>query len=107
MEQQHLEEYFDRNVGQALERLSQLQPGQSISFVGLRDLAEVLVENAFAQGMKVQAKLQDGFNAHILTLLEKAEPVPEDFPAKQVARWRLWVRYGILSVFYGVWDVRR
>src|SRR5690606_1963098 len=98
MEQQHLEEYFDRNVGQALERLSQLQPGQSISFVGLRDLAEVLVENAVAQGMKIQAKLQDGFNEHVLTLLAKTEPIAKSFSEKPVMRWRLWVRYGILSV---------
>jgi hypothetical protein len=108
MEQQAFEEYFDRDVGKVLERLGEMQPGQSISFVGLRQLAEVLVEDALSKGMKIQAEFQEGFNSHILTLLEKDEEAEKKAKTeKPVSKWKSWVRFGVLSVLYGAWESRK
>lgn len=98
--EQRREEYYERNVGAALERLGQLMPGQSILFVGLRDLAEELVVMAEKQGLKILADLKDGFNEHLLTLAQKKEEpnilAPHDQP---IAKWRSWLRLGIVGIF--------
>lgn len=97
-----VEEFYERNIGEALGRLGQILPGQSIVFVGTRSLADELVGEAESQGLKLLVELKEGFDTHVLTLLEKQAPEKLPQPEQQVGRLRSWFRSSVsllLSVF--------
>lgn len=97
-----VEEFYERNIGEALGRLGEIFPGQSIIFVGIRSLADTLVSEAESQGLKLSVELKEGFDTHVLTLLEKQTPEKLVQPEQEIGKFRSWFRNSVsllLSVF--------
>lgn len=76
--------------------------------MGLRILAETLIEEAEEKGLKIVAQLQEGFNQHLLTRVGKEEMEQSLVILEEpVSSWRKWFRFSVLTLAYGIFDALR
>lgn len=108
MEQQpHVREFYDRSMTDAIRALDGLKVGESICFVGLRELAEGLVSIALERGLRLEPQYQVGFGEHFLTLVERGNrPEPIEIEDEPVSTWQSWVRSAVYGMFHTLWNRR-
>lgn len=108
MEQQPpIQEYYDRSMTDAIRALDALNVGDSICFVGLRELAESLVSLAFERGYRLEGHYQEGFGQHFLILIERGKkPELVDSTDASISTWTAWFRSTIHDLVSLLWSQR-